>query len=247
MTGQRWFLGLLVSAGVVGAIAVGCGGKSQDGPELPPEDTGTVDTGVAVIEAGKDSGTDTGSAAKDTGDVPGSLFDASIPDVAFEGGKTSGACYDCIKDKCSAELTKCDADARCRGLTLCLLVECGGSTTDTTCLFGCALKYDVTSPSDPVATLALGVANCSQSKCTEKCPSAPDAGPADVKTDAASGGSGGGTPGTPGTPGSPGTPGFGKGKSVDPKVIEMLSAINASYAQTPEASAGLVDSLKSHP
>lgn len=246
MTGQRWFLGLVVSAGVVGAVAVGCGGKSQDGPELPAEDTGAPDTGIVVV---KDTGTESGAAdtaAKDTGDVPGSLFDASIPDVVFEGGKSSGACYDCIKDKCSAELTKCDADARCRGLTLCLLIECGGSTTDTTCLFGCALKYDVTSPSDPVATLALGVANCSQSKCTDKCPAAPDAGGGDAKP--AEAGSGGGTPPSPGTPGTPGAPAFGKSKTVDPKVIEILSSINASYAQTPEASAGLVDALKSsHP
>lgn len=254
MTGLRWCLGLAASVGVVGCIAVGCGGKSQDGPELPPEDTGAVDTGIAVIEAGKDSGgTDTG-AAKDTGDVPGSLFDATLPDIAFEGGKTVGGCYDCTKTQCKDELTKCDADPRCRGLTLCILVECGGSTTDTTCLFGCALKYDVTSPTDPVASLALGVANCTQSKCTDKCPTAPDAGAdakADVKTDGASvegGAGGGGTPGTPGTPGlpaSPGLPGAGA-KSVDPKVIEMLSGMNASFAATPEATSGLVDALQSH-
>ncbi len=253
MTGLRWCLGLAASVGVVGCIAVGCGGKSQDGPELPPEDTGAVDTGIAVIEAGKDSGSADSSTAKDTGDVPGSLFDATLPDIAFEGGKTVGGCYDCTKTLCKDELTKCDADPRCRGLTLCILVECGGSTTDTTCLFGCALKYDVTSPTDPVASLALGVANCTQAKCTDKCPTAPDAGAdakSDVKTDSATveggaGGGGGGTPASPALPGA-GLPGAGGAKSVDPKVIEMLSGMNASFASTPEATSGVVDVLQSH-
>ena len=196
---------------------------------------------IALLDGAKDTtSTDTGTTTTDTY-VPGSLFDAVIPDVTFEGGKTAAGCYGCITDACKAEMTTCDKDPRCRGLTLCILLDCG-TTPDTTCLITCALKYDVTSVSDPVAATALAVADCAQKKCGDKCPAPPgdggtgtgDAKKGDAETGGSGGGSGGGLPGSPGMPASPAF------KTVDPKVIEMLQTIKDSYASVPGASAGVI-------
>jgi hypothetical protein len=176
------FFTILAGTALAGSIAsVGCGGSVDEPPAQP--DTAPVDTGITIIDSTADTGTTMMDAEK-TYDVPGSLFDATIPDVAFEGGKTSGGCYACTLSKCKSEVEVCDKDPRCRGLFLCLVTECGGSTMDFGCAFGCGAKFDVSSLTDPVVGKAQAVGTCVQNKCADDCPAGAMMGDAG-KTDAA--------------------------------------------------------------
>ncbi len=261
---RRSWLGLVTfGAGAliaVSAVGAGCGGKSEDAPSST--DTGTtVDSGGGVDTTVADSAKDTAVAPDSkpavdstvTYDAPGSLFDASIPDVVFEGGGSSGACYDCTKAKCKDELTKCDADVRCRGLALCILIDCKGSTTDTTCLFGCAASYGVSSPSDPIVSEALAIGNCTQKNCGADCPAIPGGGGDGgtttdaAKTDSASSDGSADTPpaakfdhfgATPKT-----TPGAGE-QSIDPALADALHDFAASFSGVERQV--VIDQLSSH-
>ena len=235
-----WLAVLTLAAGGVlaaSASTVGCGGKTDEAPAAPA-DTGTI----SIVDSSSDTGAvDTGTVVVDSGkgyDVPGSLFDADIPDIAFEGGTTAAGCYDCTLDKCEAEVKECDKDPRCRGLLLCVLTECAGSFTDVGCAFGCATKFDVSGLGDPVISKASSVGTCVQGKCAGACPSAPtpDGGVADAKTDSASetgaaetGGSGSGFKFS-----SPSTPGAGE-QSIDPRVLDVLQQVVAPYQGSPDS------------
>ncbi len=169
------FVGAGFMLGALGTTTVGCGSKTEEAP---------AETGVVIVDSTSPDTrpVDTGTAPVDSEmqyDVPGSLFDATIPDVVFEGGKTAQGCYDCTTDKCKAQLQECDKDARCRGVLLCVLVDCAGKFTDQACVIGCAFGFGVMSLSDPIVGKLQTVAACNQSNCADVCPAAPgDAGPA---------------------------------------------------------------------
>ena len=172
-----------------------------------------------------------------TYDVPGSLFDASIPDVAFEGGKTAAGCYGCALKSCKSEAEACDADPRCRGLFLCVVTDCAAAFTDFACALGCAGKFGVTGLGDPVIGKVQTLGTCVQGKCAADCPSVPDGGmmggdaPSDVKTDGMSGmsfkfaGPGGGAKDL---------------QSIDPKVGDVLMNVAATFRSLPASRAELV-------
>lgn len=251
MRAHRWLGALtMCTGGLLAAVVLsaGCGGKSEDAPVV--EDTAPVDTGIAVVKDTAPADT----SAVDTGEEPsGSLFDADIPDIVFEGGKTAKGCYDCTIDKCKSEVAACDKDAKCRGLLLCVLTTCT-SFSDTTCVIGCAVGAGVTSLMDPVVATIQSVGTCNQMSCSDKCPELPDAGmgPTDSgpKSDAsstdgsASDGStasdGGSAPDGGGSAFAPKVP---AGKHVDPKVVEILQSVVSSFAANPLARDGVVDQL----
>ncbi|GAC1539201.1 MAG: hypothetical protein NVS3B10_03900 [Polyangiales bacterium] len=264
----RWLGAVTLLAGSALATAIvggGCGGKTNDAGTTPDPDTGTVVVDSAGVDS-KPAG-DTALPPKDTGpakpdttgvdtepsyDAPGSLFDAVIPDVVFDGGKTAAGCYDCATSKCHDELAACDSDARCRGFLLCVLVVCKGSTTDTTCLLGCASDYDVMSFSDPIVKKVQAIVACQQANCKDACPGLPvDGGP---PTDA---------PGTETTP----TDAFDDGAadaavdadamtrasgphkplmSIDPAVVTLMRDVQASFEAQPLVRDGVVDQLSAH-
>ncbi|MGZ3420239.1 MAG: hypothetical protein ACXVEE_20360 [Polyangiales bacterium] len=247
MRAHRWIGALTVcTGGLLAAVVLsaGCGGKSEDAPVVET-DTGS-DTGIVIV---KDTSTpvDTGTAVEDAPegfDVPGSLFDAEIPDITLEGGYTVKGCYDCTLDKCKTEVAACDKDERCRGLLLCALTTCS-SFSDTACLFGCAVMFGVTSPSDPIVATLQSVGSCNQKNCSASCPGIPDAGGGGdaSKSDATK------SDGATATDGSTGDAMammlFPKGSSkhVDAKVIEVLQSVMTSFDSTPLASQGLIDHL----
>jgi hypothetical protein len=226
---------------VIGTTA-GCGSKADDGNVTP------ADTGIGFVDA-KDTGVsmpDTTTAAMDTEpqyDVPGSLFDASLPDITFEGGKTLGGCYDCTTDKCKMQVEACDTEPRCRGLVLCILTKCGGSTSDFGCLLGCGSDFGVTGLDDPIASKGFAVGTCVQNNCKDACPIPTDGGMGgtDAKTDAPADAA----PADAATDASafmifPNASG-GKAQSIDPAFAEKLRELgNALGAITPEARDGLV-------
>lgn len=248
-----WLAVLTILAG--GALAVsfstvGCGGGVEQTPATT--DTGGADTGITIVDSTKpDTGTPMMDSEK-TYDVPGSLFDATVPDVEFEGGKTSGGCYACTLDKCKSEVEVCDKDPRCRGLFLCVLTECAGSFTDFGCAAGCAFKFDVTGLSDPVIGKAQAVGNCVQNKCSDKCPNPPMAGdagsdapktdapkPADAVSDGETGAMGGMGFKFAGSAG-----GAKDLQSVDPRVVEVLMSIAATFEAAPEARDQMIQLFK---
>ncbi|GAC1352111.1 MAG: hypothetical protein NVS3B20_03010 [Polyangiales bacterium] len=240
-TTQRIALGAAAIALILSACGIGCGGKTE-------QTTGATDAGgesAIIITDGSDRETaigtnETGAPNDDasaTFDVPGSLFDAPIPDISFGDGLTAAGCYDCTKANCTAEVTACDSDPRCRGLALCVLIDCKSSTSDFTCLLGCAGKFGVTSPSDPTATKVLSIATCSGAKCKDKCPSlgAGDAG----KSEASSGESG--TSDVAPKMMLPAPP--ENFSSIDPRVGVTLQSFAAAFDGDPTLASGLIDAL----
>ena len=250
------FLGVLaVCAGavaLVGAAAGGCGGSVNDGGG------GTTDSGVAtdtfvapdtlvLLDGAKDA-TDSSKPPVDSAvthyDAPGSLFDVDIPDLAFEGGTTSGGCYDCTKTKCKDELTACDKDEQCRGIVLCLSTKCAADPTDFTCALGCAADYGVTSPTDPVAAEALAVGQCTQKNCADKCPGigGTDAGPSDAKSDTK-------TDGSASDGGSADAAAFGPAPKsgpvpmTDPAMIEYAKELSSVFAGNPTLREAVVERM----
>lgn len=233
----------MLAGGVVavGAATTGCGGKTD-------EPATTTDTGVVIVT---DTGVDS-SAPKDTGtpvvdsaeeyDVPGSIYDAVLPDVDFGDGKTTATCVDCAGKQCKSQMDACDADPRCRGLFLCVLSECAGSFTDFSCAAGCAFKFGVSGLSDPVIGKAQSVASCLQSKCPDACPAAPGDGGTgtDAKTDSASADAK--TDSGPETSGYMIFPDQEKNlRSIDPRVLDLLQSV---VPDSPEAKAALIARFK---
>jgi len=230
-----------------GAIAVlsttaGCGSKADEGTVTP------ADTGSPGLVDAKDSSAqpDTKTTPMDTEiqyDVPGSLFDASLPDVTFEGGKTLGGCYNCTTDQCKAEVAACDSEPRCRGLVLCILTKCGGNVSDFGCALGCGSEYGVSSLSDPVATKGFAVGQCVQSKCKDECPIPSDGGTAsDAKAEVASDVSADGSE----TSAFMIFPKSGN-KPMDPELALKLQELAQTLGAMPsEARANLVDTFSAH-
>ncbi len=222
------FFTVVAGAALAASVtSVGCGG-SVDEPTAQP-DTAPVDTGITIIDT---TPADTGTPMKDsevTYDVPGSLFDASVPDVVLDGGKTSGACYGCTLDKCKTEVAECDKDARCRGLFLCVLTDCAGSFTDFGCAAGCAFKFGVTGLSDPIIGKAQAIGTCVQNKCTAECPAPPMMGDGGAPSDAMKTEVGG-----MGFKSSLPSAGSKNLQSVDPKVVDVLMDLGNSF-HTPAA------------
>ena len=251
-----------LSAMAVGALSLsvlagGCGGKTNDQAPADDTDTGIVDSGTVAPDTtpADTAKPDTTPPKPDTSDLdteptydaPGSLFDVDIPDVVFEGGKTAAACYACTEKNCHDELAACDKDVRCRGLSLCVLIDCKGSTTDLGCLAGCASSYDVTSFSDPVAAKALAIANCTRSKCAGDCPSVPlpgDGGTDSATTDSTSTDTGS-TPDAAVRDASPAAtpPHKAPPMSIDPQLIEALQSFCAAFEGDPEAKRAVVEGL----
>jgi hypothetical protein len=119
-------------------------------------------------------------AALDVDLLEGSLFDLALPDVLLgDSGGSLQSCYDCSVEKCSNELSKCEGDAKCRTLVLCLFGEaCFDATAqmgiDQACALGCFSKAGV-SQTDPALALALSFAQCVNGECKDKC-GLPDGG-----------------------------------------------------------------------
>jgi hypothetical protein len=176
LTARLSHLALFVGAGFVLGSTVGCGSEVESTP--PAEDTGIVIVdSTAVVDTTPAADTATGPEA-----TPGSLFDAVLPDISLEGGKTVQGCYDCTVDKCETEMQACDKNNACKGVLLCVLIDCAGKFSDQSCLFGCALSNGISSTMDPAVALLSGVGSCNQSKCTDSCPLAPlDGGAPDTR------------------------------------------------------------------
>lgn len=244
---NRWLALLTIVGGAavaVGLSTAGCGG-SVDDPGTTT-DTGSPDTGsIVVLDSSKpDTGTATMPDTEVMYDVPGSLFDATIPDVVFEGGKTAAACYGCALSTCKKEAEECDKDARCRGLFLCVVSDCGASFTDLGCAFGCAGKFGVSSPSDPVVAKVQSLGTCVQNKCSAECPSPPDAGAADTKkADVASDGM---VDGSAFMIFPEGKDGAKKAQSIDPKVAEILMQLGSTFDGRPAARDELIKQFNAH-
>jgi hypothetical protein len=243
---NRWLALLTIVGGAavaLGLTAAGCGGSVDD--PATTTDTGTPDTGsIVIVDSSKP---DTGTVMPDTEmtyDVPGSLFDATIPDVVFEGGKTASGCYGCALTSCKKESEECDKDPRCRGLFLCVVSECAASFTDLACAFGCAGKFGVSSPSDPVVGKVQTLGTCVQNKCSAECPSAPDAAGADTKkADVASDGMADGSAFMIFPEGSKAG---AKAQSIDPKVAEILMQLGATFDGRPAARDELINQFNAH-
>lgn len=242
MRSNPWLAVVSILAGgalAMAASTTGCGGKTDD-----PGVTGPVDTGISIVDSAvgdtgavKDTYTPPVDAEK-TYDVPGSLFDAVIPDVVFEGGKTASQCVACTGTQCKTEVEACDKDARCRGLFLCVLTKCGASSSDYMCLLGCAGDYDVTSPSDPVVGKAMDVADCARTKCADECPAPPGDGGAtgDAKADTKSDASGDASAYMIFPSGAK------PAMSIDPRVLEVLQSVSDSFANA-ELREGVIQKL----
>lgn len=230
---------IITGASIAVAATPGCGSKTDEGNVTPNPDTGlSIQDDTSVKDT---TPADTGSTVVDSDkqyDVPGSLFDAVIPDVTFDGGKTAAGCFDCTTDKCKAEVEACDADPRCRGLVLCAMTDCAGSFSDYGCLFGCASKFDVMGTSDPIIPKAMAVGQCVQKECSAACPLPPDSGMmgGDAKADTKDAVS-------DSMDGSAFMifPNGGSAKHVDPKVIEMLAPTFEVLGGMPEARARLIE------
>lgn len=226
---------------VVAANTAGCGGKTDE-PSTEP-----TDTGVSIVtDAGPDTSApvDTGTPMVDSGttwDVPGSLYDADIPDIIFDGGTSAASCVGCAGRECKKEVDACDSDPQCRGLLLCALTKCGGSTTDLSCLMGCLGEYGV-GFSDPVVGTVYAVGTCVQKKCTSDCPVPADAGAPkpDAKSDAPGDATGDAT-GDAETgaymifPSSSPAP-----RSIDPRLIDVQEALSS---MSPDVKSGLIGQL----
>jgi len=223
------------------ATTAGCGSKTDDGT-VTPADTGSISLSDASADTTKP---DTAAPMMDTAtqyDVPGSLFDVTVPDIAFEGGKTIGGCYSCTTDKCKSQVEACDTDPKCRGLVLCGLTECAGNFSDLTCLIGCATKYDVAlDPSDPTVTKALGVGQCVQGKCADACPLPADGGmmSSDAKADTASEAASDSAMEASAFMIFP----HAAQKPADPEVVERLQDLFNMLGGMPETRANLVDTF----
>ena len=239
---NRWFALLTILGGAVAAVgltAAGCG-SSVDDPGTSTPDTGTDTGSIVVVDSAKP---DTGTAPTDSMmeyDVPGSLFDATVPDVVFEGGKTAAGCYGCALSSCKKEAEECDKDPRCRGLFLCVLTDCAASFTDFGCAAGCAFKFGVMGLSDPVIGKVQALGTCVQNKCTAECPAVPDAGGDAPKTETA-------TDAVSDTPAEASAfmifPDKGDPKamrSIDPKVLEVLSTLKTTFDGAPVARQELI-------
>ena len=266
----RWLGAVTLLAGSALAttiVGAGCGGKTNDAGTTPDPDTGTVvDSAVADTKPAADTAVPpkdttppkpdtTGVDTEPSYDAPGSLFDAVIPDVVFDGGKTAAGCYDCATAKCHDELAACDSDSRCRGFLLCVLVVCKGSTTDTTCLLGCASDYDVMSFSDPIVKKVQAIVGCQQANCKDVCPGLPvDGGPPSDAPLPDTGPAGDAADDT--TPVDDGavdadamTRTRGPSKvpmSIDPAVLELMRDVQASFEAQPLMRDGVVDQLSAH-
>ena len=241
----------LVLAGA--AVAGGCGGSESGGSETT--DTGTPDTGVVADTSKPDTtpAETTSETPADTTkeyDAPGSLFDADIPDIVFDGDVTAVGCYDCTTTQCHDQVAECDKDVRCRGTLLCILTTCT-SFSDTTCALGCAGEYDVTA-TDPILGTLLGIGTCVRNKCADSCPALPGGGDATPPPDASPGDGGSGEASS----GEAGSADAGSGevspmwhapgaKVIDPVVIDVLRDLQMTFSGMPEVRAGLVDHLQS--
>lgn len=227
------FFTILAGAALAGSVtSVGCGGSVDEQPAQP--DTAPVDTGITIIDT---TPADTGTPMMDsemTYDVPGSLFDATVPDVVFEGGKTSGGCYACTLDKCKAEVAECDKDPRCRGLFLCVLTDCAGSFTDFGCAAGCAFKFGVTGLSDPIIGKAQAVGGCVNMQCSAECPAPPAMGDGGMDGSAVSDAMKAEVGGSGFKSSLPSAGGAKDLQTIDPKVVEVLMDLGNSF-HTPAA------------
>lgn len=240
---NRWLALFTILGGAVVAVgltASGCGGSVDDPATTTTTDTGAPDTGsLVVVDSAKP---DTGTTMSDSEmmyDVPGSLFDATIPDVVFEGGKTAGGCYGCALTSCKTEAEECDKDPRCRGLFLCVVSDCAASFTDLTCALGCAGRFGVTGLGDPVVGKVRTLGTCVQNKCSMECPSAPETGASDAPKEASAD-----APSDTKTDGMafmifPG--GAQKMQSLDPKLGELLLSISRTFNNNAAARDELIE------
>ncbi len=242
----RWLGALTVLAGAAlaaSAFAAGCGGKTDEENVTPQPQP---DTGVTIVDSTPDTGSapDT-STPTETGTSPGgSIFDAEMPDVTFDGGTTAKGCYDCTITECKSEVETCDADDKCRTLFVCAFGSCLEDLSDFGCLASCAFSAGVTSPSDPAVQKALDIIECNQAECSAACPAIPDAGmggdgaseaAVDAPADAADGSSSSSFMSA--------KPSFAKAESLDPKLMDALVKINTSIS-SPEARRSILDRMK---
>jgi hypothetical protein len=246
---NRWLALLTILSGAVVAVgltASGCGG-SVDEPGTSNPDTGSDTGSITVVDTAK---ADTGTVMSDSEmmyDVPGSLFDATVPDVVFEGGKTAAGCYGCALSSCKKEAEECDKDPRCRGLFLCVLTDCGASFTDFGCAAGCAFKFGVMGLSDPVIGKVQALGTCVQNKCTAECPEVPETGGSDApKTDAPKADAPSEASADAVADGSafmifPDKSGDPKAmKSIDPRVLDVLQTLKTTFDGAPVARQDLI-------
>lgn len=225
----------------------GCGGSESSGTtdtdSGPGDTTPAKDTAVADTkpEAAPDTTVDDTTKVYD---APGSLFDAVIPDIAFEGDVTAAGCYDCTLTHCHDQVATCDKDPRCRGFLLCVLINCKASTTDTACLVGCAGDYDVTL-GDPIIGTMTNILSCTQANCKKECPvvvldGGVDAKPTDAPKEASADASDSADAGADAHPIL-----RPHGAEIEPKVIDVMVDFAATFASMPEARDGLVNHLQS--
>ncbi|MBL8611822.1 MAG: hypothetical protein JNL38_31045 [Myxococcales bacterium] len=151
------------SLSMVTGIVVACGGTSDEGGKGGVADSGpdvAVDTGAKPQDSGgKADVVDTG-----TCDTSKSFLDTISPDAAIDdAGRTAGECTACLKAKCSAEVSACNADCECQGAAGDILdcVTKGGN------LLTCVQNASVSTGTLQNVVAPLGL--CVQGKCKSEC------------------------------------------------------------------------------
>lgn len=208
--------GLSLVAGAF-LLSQGCGGSTTDDGLKTQPNVVAGNAGAAGSTAGKagasGSGTagagntaGTGTAGKGTAGKAGSgtagtsqgdadLFDVMVPD-AMLGDGTVADCYDCMKAQCGSELTACQNSNVCGPPVMCILDTCPTAFGNTQELLSCGLGCGIDIQNPEFQQLGLGLAQCVQGKCMDKC-----------QVPMGTGGSGQGGSGTAGS----GTAGTGTG------------------------------------
>jgi hypothetical protein len=141
------------------------------GPETEP---GVQEAGVDVVvpDVAPDHSVEPEASVPDAEIAEGGLFDLTMPDVVLGEGGTLQDCYDCSVDNCTSDMEKCDADAKCRTILLCIFEEqClgGPNGLDYACGLGCATKAGISGLNDPAVGIAIEAANCVSKQCGDEC------------------------------------------------------------------------------
>ncbi|MFW5738731.1 MAG: hypothetical protein ACOC1F_00045 [Myxococcota bacterium] len=142
-------------------------GGADVSPDVPEDVSADVSADVSVDQSVEETGLQDGEV------LEGSLFDLNMPDVLLnDSGATLQGCYDCAVASCSAEMSACEEDDKCRTILLCLFEDqCfgGSSGIELSCGLGCAQKAGISSMNDPAVSIALSAGQCIADGCQEEC------------------------------------------------------------------------------
>ena len=165
MRASQWLLGLATASAIVGAVASGCGGSTNNnnGSTDAATDVTTDHFEAAAPEAAPEAAPQ--DAAAEACPVDADVTWPTVPDASLgDSGSTTGACLACVQAACPDLLSECNALCSCKeafgtfetcvaagtSITTCGadLVSSGLPLTDCTCAVSCANTCGVTLPGD---------------------------------------------------------------------------------------------------